>query len=189
MPCSQLVAKQFSNATPPRCCHFREDWAFGCSLQGTATSSGSVSKEPARTRRWDGHHPRRPAVNRWEDRAGSGAGFYSRVRTRGNSQSGLVNLGQHTLVFVIRCYRLVISPAKNFVFGPLARCRYTPSCSAYALEAIQRHGVARGGWLGLKRLCRCHPWGGCGHDPVPAKQDRTSEGSSLSAQCHQLSTF
>ncbi|MBI1272959.1 MAG: membrane protein insertion efficiency factor YidD [Alphaproteobacteria bacterium] len=47
------------------------------------------------------------------------------------------------------------------------RCRFAPSCSAYALEAVNSHGPARGAALALKRICRCHPWGGAGHDPVP----------------------
>ena len=46
-------------------------------------------------------------------------------------------------------------------------CRYQPSCSAYAITAIQRYGAAHGGWMALKRICRCHPWGGQGPDPVP----------------------
>ena len=61
----------------------------------------------------------------------------------------------------IRAYRLLVSP----VLGP--RCRYLPSCSEYALEALARHGVLRGGWLALRRILRCHPWGGFGYDPVP----------------------
>jgi putative membrane protein insertion efficiency factor len=68
---------------------------------------------------------------------------------------------------MIRGYQLILSPLKSAIFGPQAHCRYTPSCSRYAAGAIQRHGAIRGGWLALRRLMRCHPWGGCGHDPVP----------------------
>src|SRR5205823_2133937 len=78
-----------------------------------------------------------------------------------------MNLGQHFLVFGVRVYRLVISPAKLFVFGSLSRCRFNPTCSAYASEAIRSHGACRGSALAVKRICRCHPWGGCGEDPVP----------------------
>lgn len=46
-------------------------------------------------------------------------------------------------------------------------CRFTPTCSQYAIEAVRRYGAAKGGWLALKRLARCHPWGGSGYDPVP----------------------
>jgi uncharacterized protein len=81
----------------------------------------------------------------------------------------VLNSGQHILIFAVRLYRWTISPAKTFVFGPLAQCRYTPSCSQYALEAIQTHGALAGVWLAARRLFRCHPWGGCGDDPVPRR--------------------
>jgi len=67
---------------------------------------------------------------------------------------------------LIRSYQLLISP----VLGP--SCRYLPSCSEYAAEAIERHGPLAGTWLALRRLARCHPWGGSGYDPVPKQRWR-----------------
>jgi uncharacterized protein len=64
-------------------------------------------------------------------------------------------------LILIRGYQLGISPMLP------AACRYTPTCSAYAAEAVGRFGAARGGWLAVRRLLRCHPWGGSGYDPVP----------------------
>ncbi|MCB1128443.1 MAG: membrane protein insertion efficiency factor YidD [Verrucomicrobiae bacterium] len=74
---------------------------------------------------------------------------------------------RHALILLVRLYQWTLSPLKNAVLGPAARCRFEPSCSEYAAQAIGRHGVLRGGWLALCRLLRCHPWGGCGNDPVP----------------------
>jgi putative membrane protein insertion efficiency factor len=67
--------------------------------------------------------------------------------------------------------RLLILLARGWQLGPSTvlppTCRYQPSCSAYAIEAIRRYGAARGGWLALRRILRCHPFGGSGLDPVP----------------------
>ena len=76
-----------------------------------------------------------------------------------------MSLAQHSLMFGVRLYRWLLSPLLRTTFGPA--CRFEPSCSAYALEALQKHGAARGGGLTLRRVARCHPWGGCGCDPVP----------------------
>ncbi len=64
-------------------------------------------------------------------------------------------------VLLIRIYKWGISPA----LGP--KCRYTPSCSDYALQALKKYGPLKGLWLAAKRISRCHPWGGHGYDPVP----------------------
>jgi putative membrane protein insertion efficiency factor len=66
-----------------------------------------------------------------------------------------------TLSLPVRLYRATFSPLVGM------NCRFQPTCSAYALEALARHGALRGGLLTVRRLLRCHPWGGCGHDPVP----------------------
>lgn len=70
------------------------------------------------------------------------------------------------LVFLIRVYRVVFAPLKVMA-GVQGCCRYTPSCSTYMEEAVCRHGVCRGFDLGMRRVLRCHPWGGAGFDPVP----------------------
>ncbi len=67
------------------------------------------------------------------------------------------------LALPIYAYRLVFSPWVGF------NCRYQPTCSAYALEALQKHGGLRGAWLTARRIGRCHPWGGDGYDPVPGE--------------------
>ena len=65
------------------------------------------------------------------------------------------------LIFFLRIYQYAISPFLG------RNCRFYPSCSEYAVEAVQKYGALRGGWLGLKRVCRCHPWHPGGVDPVP----------------------
>jgi len=65
------------------------------------------------------------------------------------------------MIGLIRLYQGAISP-----YLPPS-CRYTPTCSAYGVEALKKHGPFKGGWLTLKRILSCHPWGGSGYDPVP----------------------
>ena len=73
------------------------------------------------------------------------------------------------LLLLLRSYRRWVSP----LLAP--RCRFAPSCSAYAVEAIARHGAARGSWLALRRLARCHPFSSGGYDPVPGTRGSTEE--------------
>ena len=70
------------------------------------------------------------------------------------------------LIGLVRFYRLAISPWLGM------NCRYQPTCSSYAIEALQTHGALKGGWLAAKRIGRCHPWGGSGYDPVPGAEER-----------------
>jgi hypothetical protein len=64
-------------------------------------------------------------------------------------------------ILLIKIYQLLISP----LFP--SSCRYTPTCSHYTLDALKKYGLLKGSWLGIKRISRCHPWGGSGYDPVP----------------------
>ena len=64
-------------------------------------------------------------------------------------------------ILLIKIYQLLISP----LFP--SSCRYSPTCSHYTLEALKKYGILKGSWLGIKRISRCHPWGGSGYDPVP----------------------
>ncbi|MDH7486085.1 MAG: membrane protein insertion efficiency factor YidD [Anaerolineae bacterium] len=68
---------------------------------------------------------------------------------------------KHVILALIRFYKRFISPALP------PSCRFTPTCSEYSYEAIQRYGLLKGGWLGLRRIARCHPWNPGGYDPVP----------------------
>ncbi|HEY4875726.1 MAG TPA: membrane protein insertion efficiency factor YidD [Puia sp.] len=64
-------------------------------------------------------------------------------------------------VLLIKLYQITLSP----LLGP--KCRFTPSCSQYAIEALKKYGIFKGSWLAIKRISKCHPWGGHGYDPVP----------------------
>ncbi len=69
--------------------------------------------------------------------------------------------------WMIRGYQRFLSPVLHAVAGPGSGCRFTPTCSEYFLQAVEIHGIWRGGWMGFWRILRCNPWGGSGEDPVP----------------------
>jgi len=73
------------------------------------------------------------------------------------------------LIQLVRLYRIAISPWLG------ANCRFDPTCSSYAIEALQRHGILSGTWLAVRRIGRCHPWGGSGYDPVPGGEEDNDE--------------
>ena len=73
----------------------------------------------------------------------------------------MLKLITYPFVLLVRFYQIAISPFKP------PTCRFTPTCSSYALEALKRHGLFKGGMLAIRRIMRCHPWGGSGYDPVP----------------------
>ncbi|TXL57400.1 membrane protein insertion efficiency factor YidD [Aeromicrobium terrae] len=78
---------------------------------------------------------------------------------------------KHLLIWALRAYRFAISP----LYGQV--CRYHPTCSAYALEAVETHGALRGTWLAARRVARCHPWAAGGLDPVPPRSARSRRSS------------
>lgn len=92
----------------------------------------------------------------------------------------LVRLPALAIVGVLTVYRLLVSP----MYGQT--CRFYPSCSAYALEAVQRHGAAKGSWLAVRRLGRCHPWNPGGVDPVPPTTDDLRTTAPTPASCDGL---
>ena len=73
----------------------------------------------------------------------------------------MLKLITYPFVLLVRFYQIAISPLKP------PTCRYNPTCSSYALEALKRYGLFKGGMLAIRRIMRCHPWGGHGYDPVP----------------------
>lgn len=80
------------------------------------------------------------------------------------------------LIGLLKAYRFAISP----LYGQV--CRYHPTCSAYALEAVTTHGSIKGSWLAVRRVGRCHPWAAGGYDPVPGKKDAAAADSKVSGQ-------
>ncbi|WP_141400617.1 membrane protein insertion efficiency factor YidD [Magnetospirillum sp. 15-1] len=92
------------------------------------------------------------------------------------------NLASLLMRGLIRLYQLLLSPVLP------ASCRFTPSCSAYAMQAIEEHGPVGGSWLGVKRICRCHPWNDGGYDPVPPANIPTTADTSVRRDCRNRMT-
>ena len=80
-------------------------------------------------------------------------------------------LYERSVRFALKAYKVTLSP----LIG--RQCRFTPSCSEYGAKALIDHGPVRGGYLTIRRVCRCNPWGGAGYDPVPQPRDKTPDGS------------
>jgi len=91
-----------------------------------------------------------------------------------------MSLAARLLLWLLAGYRLVLSP----LLGP--HCRFQPTCSAYAGEAVRCHGALRGGWLALRRVARCHPLGGAGYDPVPEPALEGRRASPAAPPCERV---
>lgn len=81
----------------------------------------------------------------------------------------MTNIIKKILILLVKFYQKFLSPLCPGV------CRYQPTCSQYMIEAIEKHGIFKGVWLGCKRLMRCHPWSGSGYDPVPPTNVKKSK--------------
>jgi len=141
--------------------HTEGSWQGGDSQPHSQAPARSFPVEPECNPAWLGHRTESPAHCREASHEGPDArnlrpvSVRSWLFLRGSQAMKGVALG------LIRGYQLFISPA----LAP--SCRFYPTCSAYAVEAIEKRGLGRGIWLSLRRLARCHPWGGNGYDPVP----------------------
>lgn len=91
--------------------------------------------------------------------------------------------GSYIAIALVRTYQLLCSPLKGMLFGTPSCCRYTPTCSCYAIDAFRAHGLLRGLMFTIRRLLRCHPWGGSGYDPVP--ENPAASSTTLNIHAHE----
>ena len=84
-----------------------------------------------------------------------------------NTEKNKISPAVRLAAFCLRIYQFTVSPIIHAICGPGAGCRFEPTCSCYAKEALEKHGLLSGGGLALRRICRCQPWQPGGYDPVP----------------------
>ena len=156
------AATRHRGAGPGPGCHGEQESGYGSGEKpGEAPHPRVVSLQP-----WSPSTKRRGRGNCSQGGSGPRDGG-DRARAGGSApviEGWIATL----LLLLIRGYQLLISP----VLGP--SCRYLPSCSVYAMDAIRTHGPRRGSWLAIRRVCRCHPFHSCGYDPVPGGEQRGS---------------
>src|SRR5262245_51438714 len=176
---------------PGRCDYRPAYRQCGGAEPGAPSPSRSVSCEPNLSDSTGRRRAGRAAVHRGQAVRGSGEGLSHRPSKSGLAPDGpgsndgtfIVNPAQHSLLFLLRIYRGFISPVLTALFTPLGfGCRFTPTCSRYAIEAVRVHGALHGGWLSVRRVCRCHPWGGFGEDPVPPAKKSSPEPTLISCR-------
>lgn len=176
----ELVTSTRTPLDPTRSHYEPEDWERSCPEPGPAPASRGLSHSSTRA-----HPDARSGHDRQTIHLRTNLDSH-RIRCFGGAPAGRltrsrrVKMLQKVLLFLLRAYQAVLSPALTALFGPMGfGCRFTPTCSQYAAEAIQHHGPGKGILLATRRLCRCHPWGGFGSDPVPehfASHDRRGNG-------------
>ena len=89
------------------------------------------------------------------------------MKTAEQHEAPKPSLPARSLISMVRIYQHTLSPLKKWLLFRAGCCRFNPTCSQYAIEALQSHGAFRGSWLALRRILRCHPWSHSGYDPVP----------------------
>src|SRR5579872_1958245 len=152
---------------PHRGDYQQKDRRRGGTEPGATAVAGIVPIASARTGWADGCGFGRSCIHRQQEirgrRTGLFAGFaaggccWESPQRAGKFAETAMNIAQRILTALIRAYQAVLSPALGAFFGPSGTCRYTPSCSHYALDAVRVHGALGGSWLAVRRVCRCNP--------------------------------
>jgi putative membrane protein insertion efficiency factor len=169
---SSQLGRCFRRRNTPGRDYQPEDWQGGGAHAGPPVVARGFPRQPA------------PRANRL--RPGVGGSIFDCSQESGRRGIGLpgsvatgqpaetrMNWPQTVSLALLRAYKLVVSPVLHTLAGPFGGCRFHPTCSQYAADAVRQHGVMKGIALGAQRVCRCHPWGGSGYDPVPEPAGRS----------------